>query len=130
MEQAVEQHHVETYRFQDKMKEVLNEDERLLEQALSKDIMNIVVSAYVNNAYESVNECERCVTFETELQMDFIKKECYDKLFKQDTTLEKHCISLKVDTQLKQEIFQKNNSFSQQSVPSIDQLFEINELKA
>nr|GEX61845.1 hypothetical protein [Tanacetum cinerariifolium] len=28
------------------------------------------------------------------------------------------------------EIFQRNNSFSQQSVPSFDQLFEINELKA
>nr|GEV30236.1 integrase, catalytic region, zinc finger, CCHC-type, peptidase aspartic, catalytic [Tanacetum cinerariifolium] len=46
------------------------------------------------------------------------------------TTLGKHCISLEVDTQLEQEIFQRNNSFSQQSVPSFDQLFEINELKA
>nr|GFA91713.1 hypothetical protein [Tanacetum cinerariifolium] len=67
---------------------------------------------------------------ETELQKDFIKKECYDKLFKQYTTLEKHCISLEVDTQLEQEIFQRNNLFSQQSVPSFDQLFEINDLKA
>nr|GEU76235.1 hypothetical protein [Tanacetum cinerariifolium] len=46
------------------------------------------------------------------------------------TTLEKHFISLEVDTQLEQEIFQRNNSFSQQSVSSFDQLFEINELKA
>nr|GEW02224.1 hypothetical protein [Tanacetum cinerariifolium] len=84
------------------MKEVLNKNKRLLEQAISKDIVNIVVTANVNNAYEPVNECERCVTLETELQKDFIKKECYDK----------------------------NNSFSQQSVPSFDQLFEINELKA
>nr|GEX92036.1 copia protein [Tanacetum cinerariifolium] len=38
----------------------------------------------------TVNECERCVTIETELQRDFIKKECYDKLFKKYTTLEKH----------------------------------------
>nr|GEU43587.1 integrase, catalytic region, zinc finger, CCHC-type, peptidase aspartic, catalytic [Tanacetum cinerariifolium] len=79
---------------QDKMKEVLNENERLLEQAISKDIVNIVVTANVNNAYEPVNECERCVTLETELEKDFFKKECYDKLFKQYTTLEKHCISL------------------------------------
>nr|GEV04585.1 hypothetical protein [Tanacetum cinerariifolium] len=91
---------------QDKMKEVLNENERLLEQAISKDIVNIVVTANVNNAYEPVYECERCVALETELQNDFIKKECYDKLFKQD------------------------NSFSQQSVPCFDQLFKINELKA
>nr|GFB04594.1 hypothetical protein [Tanacetum cinerariifolium] len=58
IEQAVEQHHVESNRFQDKMKEVLNENERLLEQAISKDIVNIVVTANVNNAYEPVNECD------------------------------------------------------------------------
>nr|GEW73095.1 hypothetical protein [Tanacetum cinerariifolium] len=85
---AVEQHRVELNRYQDKMKEVLNENERLLEQAIRKDIVNIVVTANVNNVYEPVNEYERC------------------------------------------EIFQRNNSFSQQSVPSFEQLFEINELKA
>nr|GEY37417.1 integrase, catalytic region, zinc finger, CCHC-type, peptidase aspartic, catalytic [Tanacetum cinerariifolium] len=127
---AVKQHRVESNRFQDKMNEVLNKNERLLEQAISKDIVNIVVTANVNNAYKPVTKCKRCVILETELQKDFIKKECYDKLFKQYTTLEKHCISLEVDTKLEQEIFQRNNSFSQQSVPSFDQLFEINELKA
>nr|GEU41368.1 retrovirus-related Pol polyprotein from transposon TNT 1-94 [Tanacetum cinerariifolium] len=91
---AVEQHRVESNRFQNKMTEVLKENERLLEQVISKDIVNIVVTADVNNAYETVYDCERCVTLETELQKDFIKKECYDKLFKQYTTLEKHCISL------------------------------------
>nr|GFC03859.1 hypothetical protein [Tanacetum cinerariifolium] len=88
------------------------------------------MNANVNYACKTVNKCKRCVTIETELQMNFIKKECYDKLFKQYTTLEKHCISLEVDTQLKQEIFQRNNSFSQQSAPTFDQLFEINDLKA
>nr|GEW81492.1 integrase, catalytic region, zinc finger, CCHC-type, peptidase aspartic, catalytic [Tanacetum cinerariifolium] len=78
----------------------------------------------------TANACKQCVTIETELQRDFIKKECYDKLFKQYTTLEKHCISLEVDTQLKQEFFQRNNSFSPQSAPTFDQLFEINDLKA
>nr|GEW47113.1 hypothetical protein [Tanacetum cinerariifolium] len=53
---AVEQHFVESNRFQDKMKEILNENERLLEQAISKDIVNIVVTANVKNAYEPVNE--------------------------------------------------------------------------
>nr|GEV73681.1 integrase, catalytic region, zinc finger, CCHC-type, peptidase aspartic, catalytic [Tanacetum cinerariifolium] len=71
-----------------------------------------------------------CVKLETELQKNFIKREIYDKLFKRYTTLEKYCISLEVDTQLNQEIFQRDNSFSQQSVPSFDQLFEINELNA
>ncbi|GJQ91997.1 hypothetical protein Tco_0003136 [Tanacetum coccineum] len=34
-----------------------------------------------------------------------------------------------VDTQLNQEIFQRDNSISNQSAPSFDQLFELNELK-
>nr|GEW33604.1 hypothetical protein [Tanacetum cinerariifolium] len=102
MKQAVEQHRVESNRFQTKMNKVLNENERLLEQAISKDIVNIVMSATVNNAYEPVHECQRCVKLETELQKNFIKKESYDKLFKQYTILEKHCISLEVDTQLEQ----------------------------
>nr|GEY78881.1 integrase, catalytic region, zinc finger, CCHC-type, peptidase aspartic, catalytic [Tanacetum cinerariifolium] len=127
---AVEQHRVESNRFQAKMNKVLNENERLLEQAIIKDIVNIVVTSTVNNAYEPVHECERCVKLETELQKDFIKRESYDKLFKQYTTLEKHCISLEVDTQLEQEIFQRDNLFSQQSFPSFDQLFKINELNA
>nr|GEZ09449.1 integrase, catalytic region, zinc finger, CCHC-type, peptidase aspartic, catalytic [Tanacetum cinerariifolium] len=81
---AVEQHCVEKNRFQDKMKDVLKENERLLEQAISTDIVNIVVNANVNYACKIVND----------------------------------------------EIFQRNNSFSQQSAPSFDQLFEINDLKA
>nr|GEV89312.1 hypothetical protein [Tanacetum cinerariifolium] len=50
MKQAVEQHCVEKNQFQDKMKEVLKENERLLEQAISTDIVNIVVNANVNYA--------------------------------------------------------------------------------
>nr|GEX58994.1 hypothetical protein [Tanacetum cinerariifolium] len=130
MEQAVEQHRVELKIFHVKMNKVLNENERLLEQVIRKDVVNIVVTSSVNNAYEPVYECERCVKLETELQKDFIKRELYDKLFKCYTTLEKHCISLEVDTQLNQEIFQRDNSFLQQCVPSFDQLFKINELNA
>nr|GEU29070.1 retrovirus-related Pol polyprotein from transposon TNT 1-94 [Tanacetum cinerariifolium] len=78
----------------------------------------------------TVNECKRCVIIKTELQRDYIKKECYDNLFKQYIILEKHCISLEVDTQLEQEMFQRNNSFSQRSASTFDQLFEINNLKA
>nr|GEV28225.1 integrase, catalytic region, zinc finger, CCHC-type, peptidase aspartic, catalytic [Tanacetum cinerariifolium] len=130
MEKAVKQHCVGKNKFQDKMKDVLKENERLLEQAISADIVNIVVHANVNYACKTVNDYERCVTIETELQRDFIKRECYDTLFKQYTTLEKHCISLDVDNQLKHELFQRNNLFLQQSALTFDQLFEINDLKA
>ncbi|GKE39745.1 hypothetical protein Tco_1463150, partial [Tanacetum coccineum] len=73
-----------------------------------------------------------CLKLETELlnKKDFIEKETYDNLFRSYTTLEKHCISLEVDTQLNQEIFQRDNSVSNQSAPNFDQYFELNELKA
>nr|GEU33790.1 hypothetical protein [Tanacetum cinerariifolium] len=66
MEQTVEQHCVKKNKFQDKMKDVLKENERLLEQAMSTDIVNIVVNANVNYACTTVNECARCVTIKTE----------------------------------------------------------------
>nr|GEV91814.1 hypothetical protein [Tanacetum cinerariifolium] len=53
MEQDVEQHCVEKKKFQDKMKDVLKENERLLEQAISIDIVNIVVNANVTYASQS-----------------------------------------------------------------------------
>nr|GEU31183.1 hypothetical protein [Tanacetum cinerariifolium] len=56
MEQAVEQHCVEKNKFQDKMKDVLKDNERLLEQAISVDIVNIVVHDHVHSACKTVNE--------------------------------------------------------------------------
>nr|GEW91523.1 hypothetical protein [Tanacetum cinerariifolium] len=56
MEHAVEQHDVEKNKFQDKMKNVLKDNERLLEQAIGVDIVNIVVHENVNSAYKTVNE--------------------------------------------------------------------------
>nr|GEX10184.1 putative ribonuclease H-like domain-containing protein [Tanacetum cinerariifolium] len=99
MEQAVEQHFDEKNKFQDKMKNVLRDNDRHLEKAISVDIVNIVVHDHVNSACMNVNVCERCVTIESELHKDFIKKECYDTLFKKYNTLEKHCISLEDDNQ-------------------------------
>nr|GEZ91083.1 hypothetical protein [Tanacetum cinerariifolium] len=130
MEQAIEQHCVEKNKFQDKMKNVLKDNDQLLEKEISIDIVNIVVYYHVNFANKTVNVCERCVPIKTKIQKNFINKECYDTLFKKFNTLEKHCISLEVDNQLKKEIFQRNNSFSKQSAPTFDQLFEINDLKA
>ncbi|GJU43708.1 hypothetical protein Tco_1200974 [Tanacetum coccineum] len=86
-----------------KMNKVLNENERLLEQVFSKDIVNIIVNSSVNISSVNVRDCEKCLKLETELQTDFIEKEIYDKL---------------------------DNSISNHSAPSFDQLFELNELKA
>nr|GEZ58134.1 hypothetical protein [Tanacetum cinerariifolium] len=128
--QAVEQHSVKKHKFQKKMKNVLQENDRLLTQALSVDIVNIVVHDTVKSACMNVDVCERCVTIESELKKDFIKNDFYEKLFQKYNTLEKHCISLEVNNQLKKEISQRNTLFSPESALTFAELFEINDLKA
>nr|GEU36804.1 retrovirus-related Pol polyprotein from transposon TNT 1-94 [Tanacetum cinerariifolium] len=130
MELAVEQHCEEKNKFRNKMENVLQENDRLLTQALSVEIMNIVVHDNVKSACLNVDVYAHCVTIESEPKKDFIKKECYKMLLKKYNTLEKHCISLEVNDQLTKEIFQRNTLSSPESVPNFAELFEINELKA
>ncbi|GJS24366.1 retrovirus-related pol polyprotein from transposon TNT 1-94 [Tanacetum coccineum] len=75
----------------------------------------MIVNSSVDNASVNVHECVKCLKLETELlnKKDFIEKEIYDKL-----------------KLFQKEIFQRDNSVSNQSAPSFDQLFELNELKA
>ncbi|GJV50248.1 retrovirus-related pol polyprotein from transposon TNT 1-94, partial [Tanacetum coccineum] len=89
MEQAVEQHRLESKTFEVKMNQVLNENERLLEQVINKDIVNTIMNSTMDNAYVNVHKCEKCLKLETELlnKKDFIKKETYDKQFRSFTTL-------------------------------------------
>ncbi|GKE91204.1 hypothetical protein Tco_1572299, partial [Tanacetum coccineum] len=99
---------------------------------LINDIVKTVVNLSVNDGYETVNECQKCLELKTELlnKKDFVDKETYDKLCKSFTTLEKHCITLEADSQLNQEIFQLENSVLNQNAPSFTQLFELSELRA
>nr|GEU80804.1 hypothetical protein [Tanacetum cinerariifolium] len=129
---AIEQHRLKSKTFGVKMNQVLNKNERLLKQVINKDIVNIVVNSSVNNASVNVHECNKCIKLETELinKKDLIEKETYDKLFRSYTALEKHCISLEGDTQLNREIFQRDNSVSNQNALNFDHYFELNELKA
>ncbi|GJT50804.1 hypothetical protein Tco_0976961 [Tanacetum coccineum] len=101
MEHAVEQHRLASKTFEVKMNQVLNENDRLLEQVINKDVVNVVMNSSVDNASMSMHECQKCLKLETEL------------LNKKDF-----------------EIFQRENYVSNQSAPNIDQYFEINELKA
>ncbi|GJR85452.1 integrase, catalytic region, zinc finger, CCHC-type containing protein [Tanacetum coccineum] len=114
------------------MNQVLSVNERLLAQAIDKDIVKTIVNLSVNASGETVTECQKCLELETELvkKKDFVDKETYDKLCKCFTTLEKHCITLEADSQLNQEIFQQENSVLNQNAPSFTQLFELSELKA
>nr|GFA60719.1 hypothetical protein [Tanacetum cinerariifolium] len=130
MEMAVEQNCVAKTKFQIKMESVLKENDRLLKHALSVDIVNIVVNDCMNVNCLTVDACEQCVTTESELKTDFIKKENYETLLKQYHILEKHCISLKLNNQLNTKIFQRDTVSSSKSAPTFAELFETNELKA
>ncbi|GJY13342.1 retrovirus-related pol polyprotein from transposon TNT 1-94 [Tanacetum coccineum] len=67
MEQAVEQHRLESRTFEVKINQVLSENERLLAQAIDNDIVKTVVNLSVNEGCETVNECQRCLELKTEL---------------------------------------------------------------
>nr|GFA85506.1 hypothetical protein [Tanacetum cinerariifolium] len=92
MEIAVEQHCKEKTEFQTKTENVLKENDHLLTHALGVEIVNIVVNDCMNVNCLTVDACEHCVTTESELKTDFIKKEYYEMLLKQYHSLEKHCI--------------------------------------
>nr|GFC66986.1 hypothetical protein [Tanacetum cinerariifolium] len=62
MKLAVEQHCEEKSKVQAKMENVLREIDRLLTQALSVKILNIVVHDNVKSVCLNVNACARCVT--------------------------------------------------------------------
>ncbi|GJV89954.1 retrovirus-related pol polyprotein from transposon TNT 1-94 [Tanacetum coccineum] len=85
MDHAVEQHRLESKTFEVKMNQVLNENERLLEQVISKDIVNILVNLSVNIASVNVHgmrEESQILRLTSQTRRIFANKEIYDKLSK------------------------------------------------
>ncbi|GKE72633.1 hypothetical protein Tco_1534674 [Tanacetum coccineum] len=74
--------------------------------------------------------CNKCLELEAELikQHNMVEKDEYNRLLKSFYKLEQHCISLELAMQLNKEIFHKNNTSVNQTEPSFDQLFELNNL--
>ncbi|GKB57451.1 hypothetical protein Tco_0913637 [Tanacetum coccineum] len=120
--------------FKIQIKQLRIDNDQLLNQIMSQDIVHIFENSVdiLDVKKSCVNDCSMCLELETELlkKKYFIEKEVYDKLVKSYSTLEKHCISLELSTQLNQEIFQRENSGENLNAPTFNQLFEINELKA
>ncbi|GJZ66062.1 retrovirus-related pol polyprotein from transposon TNT 1-94 [Tanacetum coccineum] len=140
METAMEQYRLENLGFEIQKKQFLIENDRLLEQVLSQDVMNIVVNSYVvMNDSVNVNVhmrddemCKTCLDLEAVLikQNEMVEKEEFNKLLKSYDKLEQHCISLELSMQINKEIFQKENKSLNENEPTFDQLFELNNLKA
>ncbi|GJZ68775.1 retrovirus-related pol polyprotein from transposon TNT 1-94 [Tanacetum coccineum] len=134
IEAAVDQCSVEKNIFKIQIKQLRIDNDQLLNQITSQEIMHIVANSVdiLNVKNSCVNDCSKCLKLKTELlkKKDFIKKEAYDKLVKSYSTLEKHHISLELATQLNQEIFQRENFGENLNALTFNQLFEINELDA
>nr|GEW90734.1 hypothetical protein [Tanacetum cinerariifolium] len=71
--------------------------------------------------------CAKCLNLDVEFSKS---KQAYNDLLKKYSQLNKHCISLKVSMQLKQEMFQNDESCVYQNAPEIPKYFEKNDLKA
>ncbi|GKA76927.1 retrovirus-related pol polyprotein from transposon TNT 1-94 [Tanacetum coccineum] len=126
-------------------KQFFIENDRILDQIISQDIVNIVVNSFVDvNTFVKVNSsvvvndsvnyvemCNKCLKLEAELikQHKMVEKDKYNRLSKRFSELKQHCISLEFAMQLNKEIFQKNNTSVNQTEPSFNQLFELNNLK-
>ncbi|GKB78971.1 retrovirus-related pol polyprotein from transposon TNT 1-94 [Tanacetum coccineum] len=145
METAVQQYHVDKQCFEIQKKQFLIENDRLLDQIISQDIVNIIVNSSVEvNTFVNVNSsvvmndsmnyiemCNKCLELKAELikQHNMVEKDEYNRLSKRFSELEQQCISLEIAMQLNKEIFQKNSTSVNQTEPSFNQLFELNNLK-
>ncbi|GJV67782.1 hypothetical protein Tco_1483291 [Tanacetum coccineum] len=94
--------------------------------------MNVNSSVPINDSVNYVEICNKFLELEAELikQYNMVENDEYNRLSKNFSKLEQHCISLELAIQLNKEIFQKNNTSINQTKPSFDQLFELNNLKA
>ncbi|GKD73027.1 hypothetical protein Tco_1331309, partial [Tanacetum coccineum] len=94
--------------------------------------LNVNSSTALNDYVNYMEMCNKCLKIEAELikKHNMVEKDEYNKLSKRFPELEPHCISLELAMQLNKEFFQKNNTSVNQTEPTFDQLFELNNLKA
>nr|GEV85111.1 hypothetical protein [Tanacetum cinerariifolium] len=87
--------------------------------SLNVDCMNVDI--HINESYE------KCLNLDVESSKS---KQAYNDLLNKYSQLEKHCISLEVSIQLKQEVFQSDESCVCQNAPEMPEYFKKNDLKA
>ncbi|GJR26488.1 hypothetical protein Tco_1102720 [Tanacetum coccineum] len=124
MEAAVDRCSVDKNDLEIQIKQLRIDNDQLLNQIMSQEIMHIVVNSVdiLDMSTSCVVECNKCLDLETELlkKKDFIEKDVNNKLVKIYSTLEKNCIYLELATQLNQEIFQKDNPGENQKAPTFN----------
>ncbi|GJW29141.1 hypothetical protein Tco_0046016 [Tanacetum coccineum] len=133
MEVVVQQSSVDKQCLEIAKKEILLENDRLLQKIMSQDVLLTVMNSMslnndsVNMEMQECESCEKCLNLDAELSKS---KQAYNDLLKNYSQLEKHCISLEASMQLQQEVFQNDESCINQNAVEIQEYFEINDLKA
>ncbi|GJY16035.1 hypothetical protein Tco_0386457 [Tanacetum coccineum] len=114
-------------------KELFLENDRLLQQIMSQDVLLSIINSITLNG-ESVSldmqrskSCDKCFDLDAELSKT---QNAYNELLKSYSQLEKHHISIELSIQLNQEIFQKETSCGNQIALEIPEYLENNKLKA
>ncbi|GJS67594.1 retrovirus-related pol polyprotein from transposon TNT 1-94 [Tanacetum coccineum] len=113
METAVQQFSVDKQCLEIAKKETLLENDLLLQKIMSQDVLLTVMNSmslnddYVNMKMQKCDTCEKCLNLDAELSKS---KQAFNELLKKHSQLEKHCISLEVSMQLKQEVQDKDTS--------------------
>ncbi|GJT09181.1 hypothetical protein Tco_0843643 [Tanacetum coccineum] len=122
MDVVVQQSSVDKQCLEIAKKELLLENDRLLQQIMSQDVLLTVMNS-MSLIGESVNmdrkrneSCDKCFNLEAELLKS---QNAHNDLLKSYSQLEKHCISLELSIQLNQEIFQKDESCNNQNALEI-----------
>ncbi|GJZ82833.1 hypothetical protein Tco_0648006 [Tanacetum coccineum] len=133
MEAAVQQYSVDKQCLEIAKKELLLENDRLLQQIMSQDVLLTVMNSislngeFVNIERKRNESCDKCFNLDAELLKS---QNAHNDLLKSYSQLEKHFISLELSIQLNQEFFQKRESCDNQNALKILELFENNDLKA
>ncbi|GJX88513.1 hypothetical protein Tco_0340527 [Tanacetum coccineum] len=122
MDVAVQQSSVDKQCLEIDKKELLLENDRLLQQIMSQDVLLAVMNSMSLNG-ESVNmerkrneSCDKYFNLDAELLKS---QNAHNDLLKSYSQLEKYCISLELSIQLNQEIFQKHKSCDNQNTLEI-----------
>nr|GEV97980.1 hypothetical protein [Tanacetum cinerariifolium] len=92
-----------------------------------KNIFNVFDKDLLNEITKRSESYEKCLNLDVEYSKS---KQEYNDLLKRYSQLKKHCISLEVSMQLKQEVFQNDESCVYQNAPEIPEYFEKNDLIA
>ncbi|GJZ25392.1 hypothetical protein Tco_0569645 [Tanacetum coccineum] len=133
MDAAVQQSSIDKQCLEIAKKELLLENDRLLQQIMSQDVVLTVMNSmslivkYVNMDRKRNESCDKCFNLEAELLKS---QNAHNDLLKSYSQLEKHCISLELSIQLNQEIFQKDESYNNQNALEIPEFLKNNDLKA